>query len=104
MRCGAVQTRGVLGESKTSERFEACCIRLAGGRKGGKQLAAGQSLVGIHQPRKGTPVSSTNSRVVMWMGCERRMCFQKTGEDGQTIAVAAIGKRRRQQERAARPG
>lgn len=35
--CGAVRYRrgGVLGESKASERFEACCTRLAGGRKGG---------------------------------------------------------------------
>lgn len=65
--CGAVQTRGFLGESKTSERFEACCIRLAGGRKGGKQLAAGQSLVGIHQPRKETPASRrTAGEVMMW--------------------------------------
>lgn len=39
MRCGAVQ-------SKASERFEeACCMSLAGGRKGGEQLAAGQSIV-----------------------------------------------------------
>lgn len=53
MRC-STDEGGVLGESKTSERFEACCMRLAGGRKGGKQLAAGQSLVGIHQPREGT--------------------------------------------------
>lgn len=50
------------GGLKASERFE------AGGRqKGGKELAAGQSLVGIHQPREGTP-ASTDRLVVMWTG------------------------------------
>lgn len=35
--CGAVRYRrgGGLEESKASERFEACCIRPAGCRKGG---------------------------------------------------------------------
>lgn len=39
--CGAVQTRGVGGR-----------------QRGGKELAAGQSLVGIHQPRGGTLASA----------------------------------------------
>lgn len=89
MRCGAVQTRGVLGESKTSERFEACCIRLAGGRKGGKQLAAGQSLVGMLQPREGTRVSRRADGLLMWMGCDRMMILKNLRMDDNRKAAAA---------------
>lgn len=72
--CGAVRykTRGgwEIQRRVNALRLVAGDWRVAGAERG-EQLASGQSLVGIHQPREGT--RAWTASVVMRTGCERML-------------------------------